>query len=274
MEGPIAVGGNYTVGTFNIDFRATTAGYSAATVGTVSSIGAYVQGNIDSTGATQITDSAYVGSASGNTLQFINGGTLHSSASNVGGVTNFFNQTAYINQSNFLASLTGQAINTSDQNNLSVDLNTVTGNGNLKVLTIPAAQLLANRTLSFTNFNSADTILINVTGGNITGFGLQVNGGNYDKILWNDNLAGSININSRTFEGSLLAPNAAVSLSNVFEGNLIAASLTDPGGNELHFGSGKQFDGTLISAPEPGSVGLLIGGIVSTPLLLLRRRRK
>ena len=280
MEGPIAVGGNYTVGSFNINFKAGQSGYSAATVGTVSNIGAYVQGNINSTGSTQITNDAYVGSASGNALMFQGGGVKHTSASNIGGITNFFSPTPFINQSTYLAGLIGQTINTSDQNNLSVDLNTVTGNGNLKVLSIPASQLAANRTLSFTNFNSLDTILINVTGGNIPGFGLQVQGGNFDKILWNAPTATAVTINNRIFEGSLLAPNAAVTQQNVIEGNLIAASLNDSGGNELHFGFGRQFSGTLpsfntavVATPEPGVVAMTLAGVLCGSLILRRRKK-
>ncbi len=271
IEGPIAVGGNYTVGSFNVNFKAGQTGYSAATVGNTSNIGAYVRGNIRSVGSTQITDDAYVGSTSGNPLIFQGGGSQKSP------VTNIFSPTAFVNQSNYLAGLIDQTINTSDQNNLNIDLSSATKYGHFKVFSIPASQLSANRTLGIANFGAQDTLLLNITGGNVGGFGLQVQGGNFDRILWNDNTANSFMIDNRLFEGSLLAPLAAVTQRNVIEGNLIAASLTDSGGNELHFGFGKQFDGTLLSAsvttPEPGVVGLVIAGLTSAAILLRRRKK-
>jgi len=271
-EGPIAVGGNWTTATYNVNFKSGTAGYSAATVGSTTNIGAYVAGNVLVSGSTQITNNAYVGgSVSGNALQFQQGGTLNSGVN-----ASIFSSAPYISQSNFLASLNAQAINTSDQNNLSIDLNTATQYGNFKVFSIPASQLSANRTLSILNFSAADTLLINITGGNVSDFGLQITGGNYNQILWNDSTATSFNIDNRIFEGSLLAPNAAITQSNVIEGNVVAASLTDSGGNELHFGSANQFSGTLLSqtsnpTPEPGTVALWAAGSVS--FLMVRRRR-
>jgi len=280
IEGPLAVGGAYTVGSFNVNFKASTAGYSAATVGNTSNIGLYVQGGINSVGSTQITDDAYVGSTSGNPLLFQQNGVKHTGVSNVGGVTNFFSPTVYINQSNYLASLIDQTINTSDQNNLNINLNSAVKYGNFKVFSIPASQLAANRTLSIANFAAQDTVLINITGGDVGGFGLTVQGGSFDRILWNNNTASNFTINNRIFEGSLLAPKAAVTQQNVIEGNLIAASLNDTGGNELHFGFGRQFAGTLLSSsstasatPEPGTVALAAAALISGSLLLRRRKK-
>lgn len=276
-EGPMAVGGNYTIGTFNVNFKAGQAGYSSATVNGASNIGLLVNGNINSTGSSQITNDAYAGSYSGNSLLYHGGGTQHTTTN----FTGIFDQASYVSQSNSLAGLVDQAINTSDQNNLSIDLNKSTKYGDLKVFSIPASQLAANRTLSILNYNSADTILINITGGNVSGFGLQVQTSVFDKILWNNNTATSFTIDNRIFEGSLLAPNAAVTMRNVVEGNLIAASLNDSGGNELHFGLGKQFSGSLPgfsshatpTTPEPGTVALVSAGLLSGSLLLRRRKR-
>lgn len=242
-EGPLAIGGNWNTGTYNVNI-----GNHATRVGSTTNIAAYVLGNVNVSGSTQINNgaNAYVGgTVSGNPLIFNGGGSLKQGASDVS--ASVFNQAAYSHQSNYLAGLSDQVINTSDPNNLHIDLNTATKYGNFKVFSIDASQLGTNRTLSIANFSSADTLLINITGGNVNDFGLQVTGGNFDRILFNDNTATSFTVDNRLLEGSLLAPLAAVTQKNVIEGNLIAASLTVPNGNELHFGPGKQFDGTLLS---------------------------
>ena len=214
---------------------------------------------------------------------FQGGGTQH-----VGGLTNIFSPTAFLNQSNFLANLASQtAMNTSDQNSINIDLSAAANPtqqskyGAFRVYSIPASQLAATRTLNISNFG-ANTLVINITGetgntlGNVGGFGLQVNGGNFNHILWNDPNATGFTIDGRLFEGSLLAPHAAVTQRNVIEGNLIAASLTDSGSNELHFGFANQFSGTLFTAtttPEPGSVGLVAASLLSGSILLRRRKK-
>ena len=284
MEGPLAAGGNWASGAFNVNFKAGTTGYSAATVNATTNIGAYVKGAVSSTGSTSVTDDAYVGSASGTPLLFQGGGSQHS------GVTDIFSPTAFLNQSNFLANLASQtAMNTSDQNSINIDLSAAANAtqqskyGAFRVYSIPASQLAANRTLNISNFG-ANTLVINVTGengntlGNVGGFGLQVTSGNFNHILWNDPNAIGFTIDGRIFEGSLLAPNAAVTQRNVIEGNLIAASLTDSGSNELHFGFANQFNGTLYTpsapstTPEPGVVGLMIAGLISGSVLFRRRK--
>lgn len=274
-EGPLAIGGNWTTGSYNVDFT-----NHPATLGSTTNIGVYVKGNVSTSGTAQIAyGNAYVGgtvSGSGS-FGFNGGGSLKNGPSFVDG--SVFNQGAYINQSNYLAGLSDQAISTSDPNNLNIDLNSASKYGNFKVFSIAASDLGAQRTLNIANFNSAYTLLINITGGDVAHFGLQVNGGNFDRILFNDNSAKMFTVDNRLLEGSLLAPQAAITQSNVIEGNLIAASLTVPNGNELHFGVGRQFDGTLLSAPasvpEPGTLALLSGlGLTGASLLLRRQARR
>jgi choice-of-anchor A domain-containing protein len=271
-EGPLAIGGNWTTGSYNVNI-----GNHATSIGSTSNIGAYVLGNVTGSGSTQINNgaNAYVGgTVSGNPLIFNGGGSLKNGSSFVS--SSAFNQAAYSKQSNYLASLSDQVINTSDPNNLHIDLNTATKYGNFKVFSISASQLAANRTLDISNFSAADTLLIDITGGDVNDFGLQITGGNFDRILFNDNTAANFTVDNRLLEGSLLAPLAAVTQKNVIEGNLIAASLTVPNGNELHFGPGKKFDGTLLSetaaVPEPGTVALLVGMGLSWAGFLARRK--
>ncbi len=178
-----------------------------------------------------------------------------------------------------------------DQNNWYIDTATQTGlttsTGKLKFFEVSAAALAtANGTnIHVQNLSANDTLVINVTGATLskTFFSLVNDSANsnYANILWNFADATEIDINNRAFEGSLLAPNAFVDQNQLFEGNLIANTLTGHG-FEDHFGAGLQFTGNLTvlgnpntpNVPEPGALALLTGMGLSGAGVLFRRRRR
>lgn len=278
-DGAMAIGGNWTG-----------SGYDAlqfplpASLGSTPNIGLYVGGDVTFSGSGSVNSggNAYVnGSFTGNTFN-MNGGTLFygGTATGVNGskvnLPNtvdpgvFSDQLAYsLDQSEYLASLTSQAINTSDPNNWNV--NAASQSGPLKLYSISASSLNLLRTLNFSNLAAADTVVINVIGANVSGFGITVNTntGSYARLLWNFETATSITINQRAFHGSMLAPLASVFQSQNIDGNLIAANLTVTGGAELHNGATSRFTGE-VPVPEPSTLFAAGLGIAA----LLRKRRK
>lgn len=82
------------------------------------------------------------------------------------------------------------------------------------------------------NVPKGSTVLINVSGSAVTMqyFGIQLNGVDASKVLFNFNQAKNVTFNGIGVEGSVLAPNAAVNFNNGnIRGNLIASSFCGTG---------------------------------------------
>jgi choice-of-anchor A domain-containing protein len=111
---------------------------------------------------------------------------------------------------------------------------TVTMSGNqpgLNVFTIDASMLGSANGINI-NVPSGATVLINVTGSNVTmqNFQISVNGTSRNNVMWNMPNASSLTMSGISIQGSILAPNAAVNFSNGnFEGTLVANSWTGNG---------------------------------------------
>ncbi len=253
-DGAVAVGGSWTM-EYNTLMQPL-----YGVVGSQTKIGDYVGGALAVTNHPSVNNggSVYVGGSYTGGINLNGGGSAYTGLGAVD-TTIFTNALAYsLSLSSYLSSLGGQTIDTSDPNNWALDVSKIAGS--MKVVSIDASKLSLLRTLNITGLTSSDTLVINVLGTTVSGFGVSVNVGSASQvgqILWNFADATYINISDRQFEGSILAPKAAVVQRMSIEGNLIAATWTTVGSPELHFGSNYTFRGNLQSeVPEPGALAL------------------
>ena len=265
-QGAVAVGGNWS-GTAYEMMQYAPPQVPYPSVPGATNIGGYVAGSV--------TTSSFLRSDNGNEYYGVsNNGTMtaQSPYSVMSGATNSIFTSAYnylSSMSSNLASYSGLTINTSDPNNITVDLSQNTLHGNLLVYNLNASSITGNKTLNFTNGNSGETIVINVTG-NLSSWGWTLNYQYDNNVLWNFENATTINIDQRAFDGSILAVNATVNQAQNIEGNLIAQNWNDTGAPELHFGSQFMFSGNLPAVPEPRSALLFAAGLG----LIMRRRTR
>jgi choice-of-anchor A domain-containing protein len=242
-EGPALIGNNWN-GNYEIcqhNFSATVNGdnkiglYMGGTVSRASEVKKLFNGN-----------NAYIGGKVNQVMQ-MNGG---------GQVINTFDQ-AYFdsewakweNVSSELKKMAGVAINTSDMNNLQVNVSANTLNGKMRVFTIPDSQLKPLRTINFNNMAADDTVIINVSGSNVD-WGLQVNAPYRNRILWNLPDVVNINVEQRNWTGLMLAPEANVLQYQNIQGTMVCKNWNTFGAPEMHF-TGFKFAGTL-----PGGTGV------------------
>lgn len=137
------------------------------------------------------------------------------------------------------------------------------GPNGVAVFAISASSLFQNNLVQSIdiNFNGASSVIINVTGGSTT----WTDGnfvGNFNTafarshVLWNLSQSTSLDLGGRAFNGSLLAPNAAVTFQGVIEGSAWVKSMNQMG--EVHLPNYGGF------VPAPGSMGVLaIGGLLA-----------
>lgn len=264
-EGAIAVGGNFR-GQYQVSAQG-----GKGRVGNTGNIGAYIRGNAEGTPFLRMEQGAdaYVGGTATN-LQFNGGGGLFNGSQFVDQQV-FLDQRAYsVTQAQFLKSLGGAAIDTSDPNNLRFDVSTI--QGPLKVLSIAASEVGRLRTLDISGITDRDTVVINILGTGTAGWGLTVNTntGRLNRILWNAADLTTLNVDQRALRGSMLAPNATINQSQLIQGQIIADNWFQTGGVELHYNtSGSRFDGDA-PVPEPATLAALALGVAA----LARRRRK
>lgn len=140
--------------------------------------------------------------------------------------------------------------------------------GGVAVFTVDGNQLFNNDKVQQMDLalNGATSVIINVTGSSVTwNHGNMVGGFTTpdarSKVIWNFVDATSINLTSKALNGSLLAPNAAVSFQGVIEGSAFVGSMTQRG--EVHL---PLYTGIV---PAPGSLAL--AGL--SVLVATRRRR-
>jgi choice-of-anchor A domain-containing protein len=141
---------------------------------------------------------------------------------------------------------------------------TLTGTDtNLNVFTLTSADLARSK-MSSMNIIAPEgsTVLINVSGDSVEmkNFSTTLSGITQNKLLFNFYDATTFTLSGCTFEGSILAPEAAMNfVSGNMNGTLI--DYTHKGGGEMH---NYLFTGNLpsvSSVPEPVTLASLIGGV-------------
>lgn len=122
-----------------------------------------------------------------------------------------------------------------------------------------------------------DAIVINVAGQNVSlpgtinfnnGAGLGAN------VIWNFYEATNVNFGSKTWYGSVLAPNAHLQMSNFIEGSVVARSLNQNGAIRMGgLGApGLVVDQMRAAVPEPATWAMMILGFGAVGAVLRRRR--
>jgi choice-of-anchor A domain-containing protein len=140
----------------------------------------------------------------------------------------------------------------------------------LEIFQVSTTQLPSLNNLQFSSLAPDAIIVINVSGSSLN-FGAShlgdiVNNTSVrSRVLWNFTEATSININGRRWDGSILAPYAALTNMQEIYGDVYVASAHFK--NEVH----PNFTGNL-PIPEP-STFLFAGTVGALAMVFLRRRR-
>ena len=253
-EGRAAIGGNGTFSSFSINSSH------------VSGAALVVGGNL-SISNSQINGDTYVGGTASLSNTGLNGGTLF----NPNNPLNFANLGSQLSSdSQLLASLTATGTAFYD-NGLGREVLKST-NASLAVFNITTTDLQKanNQGLDF-QVNPNATVLVNVSGtsASLANFQTFLNGSSANKILYNFTNATSLSSSSASIEGTVIAPLAAVNLSNMhINGSLYTSSLT--GNGELH---NVPFTGTIPVVPEPTSMALSLIGLGTIGVVLYRKNR-
>ena len=139
------------------------------------------------------------------------------------------------------------------------------------VFNVTASDLFAQNTSLRLNSGSAQSVIINVVGKNITAGGgtnlvdgfrhSDIGAGN---ILWNFYEAETIDFNNLAMFGSVLATSADLSGGAVFDGAVAANSYV--GGREFH---NFLYTPATVTVDEPTTVALLLIGMIA----MVRRRK-
>lgn len=157
------------------------------------------------------------------------------------------------------------------------DAGTGTGMAVFKITDLTAA-LKTQSVLQFNFPTTYDTVIVNVAGTSITlPGGINFNGPTNlgQKVIWNFYEATSIDLGSKSWYGSVLAPYADLKNGNFIEGTVVANNFTQNG--EVHmnnFASSLQVvaERTQTAVPEPATWTMMILGFGGIGAALRRRR--
>lgn len=142
--------------------------------------------------------------------------------------------------------------------------------GDLNAALKNRSQLIFNMPVGY------DAVVVNVAGLSVSlPSSINFNGpsGLGTKVIWNFFEATTVNLGSKSWYGSVLAPNADLRINNFIEGSVVARNMTQNG--EVHM---KTFSGSLsvdemrAAVPEPATWALMILGFGAVGVMLRRRR--
>lgn len=257
-EGRLAVGGNFYAESYSV-------GFSSSPDASKNSL--VVGGDLNAKWQWQV--------ANGNTKY---GGNLTSSPSTVApytitkaaNVVDFAGiQSQMLSTSSFLSTLSSNGTELYQYTTY-----TLTGlDPYLNVFNITDTNGWANASNRIISAPTGSTVIINVSGMSnfLKSSGMQLaNGLDNTNVLFNYYQSTSLNINGISLLGSLLAPNAALTLnSGSVNGNAAVASSNQINGGEYH---NYTFNGNVpVPVPEPSTLAACAMGLGMLPLL--RRRR-
>ena len=121
-----------------------------------------------------------------------------------------------------------------------------------------------------------DLIVINVAGASVSlpssiNFNGAANLG--QKVIWNFFEATSINLGSKSWYGSVLAPNADLKIGNFIQGSVVAKSLVQNGAIKMNnFSSAVSVNRIHAAIPEPATWAMMILGFGAVGAVIRRRR--
>lgn len=239
----------------------------------------YVDGNVDQTNAKDIY---YGGTISKNS-----NGTKHAGDHSQAGLQATLQQVAadytaeLLTASDYLSDLAfTNTVQTPDKQN--VVFNAGAGSG-VAVFSIANLEtmLTGRSNLQFTMPTSYDAVIINVAGAKITLPGsINFNGptGLGAKVIWNFFEATNVNLGSKSWYGSVLAPNAELKFNNFIEGSVVAKNIIANGEIRMgNFAGGGLAVSSTVSAlhaavPEPATWAMMILGFGAIGAVVRRRR--
>ncbi len=143
------------------------------------------------------------------------------------------------------------------------------------------AALKGSSKLTFAPPNSYDLVVINVGGRDISlpgGINFEAATGLGGKVVWNFFEAEKVNLSSKTWYGSILAPTAELKFNNGIEGTVVAASVLQNGAVRMgNFSAGAWVAGMVIddlhaAVPEPSAWAMMIMGFGAIGAMIRRRR--
>lgn len=143
------------------------------------------------------------------------------------------------------------------------------------------ALLQGRSNLKFNLPTGYDAVVVNVAGANISLPG-SINFANAtglgSSVIWNFYEATNINLSSKTWFGSILAPNAELKFGNGIEGSIVARSIIQNGEARLGGFSGalqiaqQQAQDVRAAIPEPATWAMMILGFGAIGHVIRRRR--
>jgi len=121
-----------------------------------------------------------------------------------------------------------------------------------------------------------DIIVINVAGTTVSlPSSINFNGAATlgQKVIWNFFEATSINLGSKSWYGSVLAPNAELKIGNFIQGSVVAKSLVQNGAIKMNtFSAGLSVNAMRAAIPEPATWAMMILGFGAVGAVIRRRR--